>query len=197
MAKNKTFHKKKTLVVFLGCMFMLTVLIGRLVNLMVVQSEYYAKKADDLHERERKIKAARGRILDANGVVLADNKTVCTISVIHSQIKEPEKVIAMLTKELGIDEVEARKRVNKISSIERVKTNVEKEVGDKIREYQFPLQGLKKSTFCRSLLPPALRGYYTDDFDVTREGDALRKMRSLSSSNTRLKSYIPANHTSL
>ena len=122
MAKNKTFHKKKTLVVFLGCMFMLTVLIGRLVNLMVVQSEYYAKKADDLHERERKIKAARGRILDANGVVLADNKTVCTISVIHSQIKEPEKVIAMLTKELGIDEAEARKRVNKISSIERVKT---------------------------------------------------------------------------
>ena len=101
MAKNKTFHKKKTLVVFLGCMLMLTVLIGRLVNLMVVQSEYYAKKADDLHERERKIKAARGRILDANGVVLADNKTVCTISVIHSQIKEPEKVIAMLTKELG------------------------------------------------------------------------------------------------
>ena len=76
MAKNKTFHKKKTLVVFLGCMLMLTVLIGRLVNLMVVQSEYYAKKADDLHERERKIKAARGRILDANGVVLADNKTV-------------------------------------------------------------------------------------------------------------------------
>ena len=137
MAKNKTFHKKKTLVVFLGCMLMLTVLIGRLVNLMVVQSEYYAKKADDLHERERKIKAARGRILDANGVVLADNKTVCTISVIHSQIKEPEKVIAMLTKELGIDEAQVRKRVNKISSIERVKTNVEKEVGDKIREYQF------------------------------------------------------------
>ena len=136
MAKNKTFHKKKTLVVFLGCMLMLTALIGRLVNLMVVESEYYAKKADDLHERERKIKAARGRILDANGVVLADNKTVCTISVIHSQIKEPEKVIAMLTKELGIDEAEARKRVNKISSIERVKTNVEKEVGDKIREYQ-------------------------------------------------------------
>ena len=96
------------------------------------------KKADDLHERERKIKAERGRILDANGVVLADNKTVCTISVIHSQIKEPEKVIAMLTKELGIDEAEARKRVNKISSIERVKTNVVKRGrGDKIREYQF------------------------------------------------------------
>ena len=78
-----------------------------------------------------------GEFSNANGVVLADNKTVCTISVIHSQIKEPEKVIAMLTKELGIDEAEARKRVNKISSIERVKTNVEKEVGDKIREYQF------------------------------------------------------------
>ena len=151
MEKNKTFHKKKTLVVFLGCMFMLTVLIGRLVNLMVVQSEYYAKKADDLHERERKIKAARGRILDANGVVLADNKTVCTISVIHSQIKEPEKVIAMLTKELGIDEAEARKRVNKISSIERVKTNVEKEVGDKIREYQ--LAGVKVDEDFRRFYP--------------------------------------------
>ena len=100
MAKNKTFHKKKTLVVFLGCMLMLTALIGRLVNLMVVQSEYYAKKADDLHERERKIKAARGRILDANGVVLADNKTVCTISLIHSQIKEPEKVIVFYRKGL-------------------------------------------------------------------------------------------------
>ena len=104
MAKNKTFHKKKTLVVFLGCMLMLTVLIGRLVNLMVVQSEYYAKKADDLHERERKIKAARGRILDANGVVLADNKTVCTISVIHSQIEDPEAVIRMLVKELELPE---------------------------------------------------------------------------------------------
>ncbi len=98
MAKNKTFHKKKTLVVFLGCMFMLTVLIGRLVNLMVVQSEYYAKKAETLHEREREIKAERGKIIDAKGEVLADNKAVCTISVIHSQIKEPEKVIAMLTK---------------------------------------------------------------------------------------------------
>ena len=134
MSKNKTFHKKKTLVVFLCCIAMLAGLIGRLVSLMVVQSEYYAKKADDLHERERKIKAARGRILDVNGTVLADNKTVCTISVIHSQIKEPEKVIAMLVKELGIDEAGARKRVEKVSSIERVKTNVEKEVGDKIRD---------------------------------------------------------------
>ena len=151
MSKNKTFHKKKTLVVFLCCIAMLAGLIGRLVSLMVVQSEYYAKKADDLHERERKIKAARGRILDVNGTVLADNKTVCTISVIHSQIKEPEKVIAMLVKELGIDEAGARKRVEKVSSIERVKTNVEKEVGDKIREYQ--LAGVKVDEDFRRYYP--------------------------------------------
>ena len=151
MSKNKTFHKKKTLVVFLCCIAMLAGLIGRLVSLMVVQSEYYAKKADDLHERERKIKAARGRILDVNGTVLADNKTVCTISVIHSQIKEPEKVIAMLVKELGIDETGARKRVEKVSSIERVKTNVEKEVGDKIREYQ--LAGVKVDEDFRRYYP--------------------------------------------
>lgn len=86
---------------------------------MVFRSDYYAEKADDLHEREREIKAARGRILDANGMVLAANKTVCTISVIHSQIREPEKVIQMLVKELGISEEEARKRVEKVSSIER------------------------------------------------------------------------------
>lgn len=109
------------------------------------------EKADDLHERERKIKAARGRILDVNGTVLADNKTVCTISVIHSQIKEPEKVIAMLVKELGIDEAGARKRVEKVSSIERVKTNVEKEVGDKIREYQ--LAGVKVDEDFRRYYP--------------------------------------------
>lgn len=141
MRKNKTYHKKKTVVVFFGCMLLLAGLIGRLVYLMVFQSDYYVQKADDLHERERDIKAARGRILDANGTVLAANKTVCTISVIHSQIQEPEKVIAMLVKELGITEEEARKRVEKVSSIERVKTNVEKEVGDRIREYG--LDGVK------------------------------------------------------
>lgn len=141
MRKNKTYHKKKTVVVFLVCILLLTGLIGRLVYLMVFRSDYYAQKADDLHERERDIKAARGRILDANGTVLAANKTVCTISVIHSQIQEPEKVIAMLVKELGISREEARKRVEKVSSIERVKTNVEKEVGDKIREYG--LDGVK------------------------------------------------------
>lgn len=135
MRKNKTYNKKKTVVVFFCCMLLLMGLIGRLVYLMVFRSDYYAQKADDLHERERDIKAARGKILDANGTVLAANKTVCTISVIHSQIKEPEKVIAMLIKELGISKEDAQKRVEKVSSIERVKTNVEKEVGDKIRSY--------------------------------------------------------------
>lgn len=141
MRKNKTFHKKKTVLVFTGCILMLAGLVGRLVYLMVFRSDYYAEKADDLHERERDIKAARGRILDVNGTVLAANKTVCTISVIHSQIKEPEKVVAMLVKELGITEEAARKRVEKVSSIERVKTNVEKEVGDRIRDYG--LEGVK------------------------------------------------------
>lgn len=141
MRKNKTYNKKKTVVVFMGCIFLLVGLIGRLVYLMVFRSDYYAQKADDLHERERDIKAARGKILDTNGTVLAANKTVCTISVIHGQIKEPEKVISMLVKELGISDEEARKRVEKVSSIERVKTNVEKEVGDKIREYG--LDGVK------------------------------------------------------
>lgn len=141
MEKNRTFHKKKTVVVFVCCVCLLMGLIGRLVYLMIFCSDYYAEKADDLHEREREIKAARGRILDANGVVLAANKTVCTISVIHSQIEEPEKVTEMLVKELGITREEAEKRVQKVSSIEKVKTNVDKETGDRIREYN--LAGVK------------------------------------------------------
>lgn len=132
--KNKTYHKKKILVVFTCAFLILTGLIGRLVYLMVFDAEYYQKRAEDLHKRERKIKAARGEIVDRNGVVLATNKTVCTISVIHSQIKEPEKVIALLTQKLKMDEATVRKRVEKVSSIERVKTNVEKSVGDEIRE---------------------------------------------------------------
>ena len=135
MKKNKTFHKKKVFVLFCGCMLLLLGLIGRLVYLMVFRSDYYYQKAQKLHEREREIKAARGRILDAKGTVLADNKTVCTISVIHSQIKEPEKVIAVLAKELEMHEENIRKRVEKVSSIERIKTNVEKETGDRIRKY--------------------------------------------------------------
>ena len=136
MRKNKTVHKKKILIVFLGCMLIFIGLIVRLVYLMVFQAEYYTEKADDLHERERDIKALRGEIWDRNGVVLASNKSVCTISVIHSQIEKPEEIIAMLVKELGITEEEARKRVEKVSSIERVKTNVSKEVGDRIRAYE-------------------------------------------------------------
>ena len=120
---------------------MLLGLMGRMFYLMVIRSDYYSRKAQELHERERDIKAARGRILDCNGEVLADNKAVCTVSVIHSQITEPEKVIAMLVKELGISEETARKRVETVSSIERVETNVEKEVGDRIRSYG--LDGVK------------------------------------------------------
>ena len=116
-------------------LLVLTFLVGRLVYLMIFCSEYYGKKAEDLHERERNIKAARGEIVDCNGVVLAENKTVCTISVIHSQIKEPEKVIAMLAKELEMDEETIRKRVEKVSSIEKIKTNVPKETGDAIRAH--------------------------------------------------------------
>ena len=137
MRKNRTSNKKKVVVVFFLCMALLAVLAGRLFYLMVFRSEYYSEKAEDLHEREREIKAARGRILDAEGTVLAANRTVCTISVIHSQIREPEEVIHMLVRELGISEETARKRVEKNSSIERVKSNVDKEVGDRIREYGY------------------------------------------------------------
>lgn len=141
MKKNKTFHKKKILVVFACCAVVMLALIGRLIWLMGFRSDYYYEKAQDLHERERDIKAARGEIIDASGQVLASNKTVCTISVIHSQIQDPEKVISVLSQELELEEEQVRKRVEKVSSIERIKTNVEKEVGDRIREYQ--LEGVK------------------------------------------------------
>lgn len=122
-------------------MLVLCILVGRLVYLMVFCSQYYGQKAEDLHERERDIKAARGKILDANGVVLATNRTVCTISVIHSQIKDPEEIIQVLVKELGMEEAEVRKRIEKVSSIERIKSNVDKETGDRIRAYK--LSGVK------------------------------------------------------
>ena len=135
MKKTMTFHRKKIWLVFILCALMLLGLMGRLVYLMGFRSDYYYKKAEALHERERSIKAARGLILDAKGRVLADNKTVCTISVIHSQIKEPEKVIRLLSKALDMDTAAVRKKVEKVSSIERIKTNVEKTVGDVIRGY--------------------------------------------------------------
>lgn len=139
--KIKTFHRKKIVAVFALCMAAMLFLIGRLGYLMLLRADYYSEKAQDLHERERSIKAARGKILDCNGKVLADNKTVCTISVIHSQIKEPEKVIDVLTEELGLERDQVKKRVEKNSSIERIKTNVDKQTGDKIREYD--LAGVK------------------------------------------------------
>ncbi len=141
MYRNKTFNRKKVMIVFVAVFFIMMFLIGRLVYQMIFCSEYYGNKAENLHERERDIKAARGKLLDANGTVLATNKSVCTISVIHNQMEEPEKVIAMLVKELGISEEAARKRVEKVSSIERVKTNVAKETGDAIRAYG--LSGVK------------------------------------------------------
>ena len=149
--RNYTFHKRKVWIVFLLCICMTVGLIARLIYLMGFRSDYYYEKAEDLHERERDIKAARGEILDAKGKVLAANKTVCTISVIHSQIKEPEKVIALLTEKLGISEETVRKRVEKVSSIERIRTNVEKEVGDEIRNAG--LSGIKVDDDYRRYYP--------------------------------------------
>lgn len=133
--KLHVFHRKKTVFVFCVCLAALVALAGRLGYLMLGKSEYYSEKAQDLHERERPIKAARGRILDANGTVLADNRTVCTISVVHSQITQPEEVIEMLCRELGLSEETVRGKVEKVSSMERIKSNVDKEVGDRIRDY--------------------------------------------------------------
>ncbi len=141
MIGSKTFIRKKIVVVFFACLALFLVLAGRLVYLMVFQSDYYTEQAKELHERERSIKAARGRILDANGTVIADNKTVCTISVIHNQIKDPDRIVKVLSKELDLSEEYVRKRVEKYSSIERIKSNVEKAKGDAIRAYD--LDGVK------------------------------------------------------
>ncbi len=139
------------LVVFVSAVLIIAGLIGRLVYLMIFDAEYYQKKAEDLHEREREIKAARGEIIDANGTVLATNKTVCTISVIHSQVKDPERVIQALSQTLAMDEAEVRERVEKVSSMERIKTNVEKETGDKIRNME--LEGVKVDEDFRRYYP--------------------------------------------
>lgn len=138
---NRTYIRKKIVTVFVLCAVIMAGLFGRLIYLMVWQSAYYSELADRLHERERSIKAARGRIVDANGTVIADNKTVCTVSVIHNQIEDPEAVIEMLSGELGLSEEYVRKRVEKYSAIERIRSNVEKETGDRIREYD--LAGVK------------------------------------------------------
>lgn len=138
---HKTYHRSKTVAVFFLCFIAFAGLVGRLSYLMIFQSEYYTQKAKELHERERSIKAARGRIIDANGKILADNKTVCTISVIHSQITDKEKVIEVLCRELQLSEEYVRKRVEKYSSIERIRSNVDKSIGDIIRSYE--LDGVK------------------------------------------------------
>ena len=139
--KNKTFHRKKTVWAFALCLAAFVGLAGRLVYLMVYQSAYYTQAAEELHQRERNIKAKRGRIIDATGTVLADNRTVCNISVIHNQISDPDKVVEVLAKELDLEEEYVRKRVEKYTAIEKIKSNVDKSVGDAIRAYQ--LDGVK------------------------------------------------------
>ena len=138
MLKNKTKNREKIVVATLIFFLLLIGLIGRLLFFMVFQSEYYSKKAQDLHVRERNIKAKRGKILDRNGVVLADNVSVATISVIHNQIKDEEEVIEVLCKELGLSREYVEKRVQKVSAIEKIKSNVSKEIGDRIRAYEIP-----------------------------------------------------------
>ena len=133
--RNMTVQKRKTFVLCAVCVAMLLLLGVRVGYLMILCSEHYTELATQLHERERDIKAARGRIIDSTGTVLADNKTVCTISVIHSQLEEPEKVIDMLCRELELSEEYVRKRVEKYSARERIRSNVDKETGDRIRNY--------------------------------------------------------------
>lgn len=134
-------HRKKLVFMLLAITFAAVLESVRLGVIMTIKSEYYINKADELHLRERRIKAKRGRILDRNGNVLAANEVVCTVSVIHSQLEEPEKVIKVLAGELGMDIDEVSKKVNKVSSMEYIKTNVDKETGDAIRQYN--LAGVK------------------------------------------------------
>lgn len=136
MAKNRTYNRRNILIIIIVLLLTATGLTGRLAYLIIFKSEDYGARAKALHERERPIKAERGSIYDVNGIEIATNKPVCTISVIHSQIKEPERVIKILSDELGLSEEKVRKRVEKISSIERIKSNVNKEVADRIREYK-------------------------------------------------------------
>jgi stage V sporulation protein D (sporulation-specific penicillin-binding protein) len=141
MYSNLTKHRKNIAVLALLIAIVMVSLSGRLGFLMLFCSEHYSAMAEDLHQRERTIKAARGRIIDANGVVIADNRTVCTISVIYNQVKDREQVIRVLCDELDLDEELVRKRVEKRSSREIIKTNVDKELGDQIRSYR--LAGVK------------------------------------------------------
>lgn len=151
MQHLKLYQKGKIVFLFFAVTAILTAACGRLAYLMIVQSEYYGKKAQALHERERSIKAARGKIVDRNGIVLADNRSVCTVSVIHSQIRDPERVIAELAELLELPEDTVRKRVEKVSSIERISSNVPKETGDAILARQ--LEGVKVDEDYRRYYP--------------------------------------------
>ncbi|NLP15648.1 MAG: PASTA domain-containing protein [Clostridiales bacterium] len=136
MARNRTYNKRNILIIIIVIFLTAIGLTGRLIYLIIFKSEEYSARAQALHERERPIKAERGRIFDINGVEIATNKPVCTISVIHSQITESERVIELLSKELGLSEEFVRKRVEKLSSIERIKSNVNKDIADRIRQYK-------------------------------------------------------------
>ena len=151
MQHLKLYQKGKIVFLFFAVTAILTAACGRLAYLMIVQSDYYGKKAQALHERERSIKAARGKIVDRNGIVLADNRSVCTVSVIHSQIRDPERVIAELAELLELPEDTVRKRVEKVSSIERISSNVPKETGDAILAKQ--LEGVKVDEDYRRYYP--------------------------------------------
>ena len=151
MSSNHTQHRKKTAVLFFLLCLCMAGLTGRLVYLMVYRSDYYSKMAEELHQRERSIKAARGRIIDATGTVIATNRTVCTISVIYNQMEDREQVIRILSRELGIEEEKVRKRVEKRSSREIISTNVDKEIGDRIRN--FHLAGVKVDEDYRRYYP--------------------------------------------
>ncbi|MFR5115689.1 MAG: peptidoglycan D,D-transpeptidase FtsI family protein [Eubacterium sp.] len=151
MRHLKLYQKGKIVFLFFAVTAILTAACGRLAYLMIVQSDYYGKKAQALHERERSIKAARGKIVDRNGIVLADNRSVCTVSVIHSQIRDPERVIAELAELLELPEDTVRKRVEKVSSIERISSNVPKETGDAILARQ--LEGVKVDEDYRRYYP--------------------------------------------
>lgn len=151
MKQSKTFHRQKIVTVCAISLVLLVVLTGRLCYLMIFRSEYYSKLAEDVHERERTIKAARGEIVDVNGVVVATNRTVCTISVVHNQITEPDQVVSILAKELDLSEEKVRASVDKYTSREVIKTNVDKAVGDVIRSYA--LEGVKVDEDYRRYYP--------------------------------------------
>lgn len=151
MNENRTRHRARVTAMFLAVFLAASALCGRLAYLMIFRSEYYSGKAEDLHQRERTIKAARGRIIDRNGTVIADNRTVCTVSVIHNQVEEPERVIAALAETLDLPEEKVRARVEKRSSREIVKTNVPKETGDAIRS--LGLAGVKVDEDYRRYYP--------------------------------------------